>query len=344
MKRFFLLATILFLASSAYSADDRFWLSFTNQGLGFLVQIDTNGNVTKNPVLVSGIKNGNNASAMSEAGGDFFYYYALNLPQGNVRVGLINKNAPALTAFQPFGDPASFDFSWSVSATQGDATKFLVYEKSRKMKGHGSSNNGLFDGFKFRISPRTDGSLLNGGVSSDGRMGWVWAAQGSQPRMYAQPLRADGLPTGTPRVVAASAGVAQIDGNALVCADISGVLSNGNRLVVYRLDAGDLFTKTGRISLQQIDGTTGAKVGGPLVYVNDLRVGTFDDIQTVAIDPQARFFVFTSFNLNCFRYEAFFQALDSSGNPNGNPVSLINCSETQTLNSTNLIGLDLLKD
>jgi hypothetical protein len=68
------------------------------------------------------------------------------------------------------------------------------------LKGFGLSSKPLPDGTSWRLSPATDGGHGTDGVSSDGLMAFSNDYDPPTAQLYVQPLRDDGIPTGSPKV------------------------------------------------------------------------------------------------------------------------------------------------
>jgi hypothetical protein len=329
----FQVVVFLMLICSGFAiAEDHYWVSVGEDGDGdvTLLEINELGQVLVPPTAVlhsNDIGGGEALTAIANPAANLLDLYVLEFGisgsnQHRVFRARIDTKNLSVTSLTPT-NLVTFGEAY-LQVSQG-SRKFLVFEtKGPRVKAYGlNSSNGLPDGTSWRLNPRTDIGEELSGVSSDGRMAFSnnTTTPNSFPtprKLYVQPLRPDGLPTGTPVVSA--------KGDVPLASDISTPLTNGSRLLAF------FDFQKGMIFVQPVDAATGKKlVGTPYPIVTDGGQQT----QTIAIDPKGRFVVYID-SASCDG-EVKFQALDATGHASGTPKTIVSCSDTKFAD----VGLDI---
>jgi hypothetical protein len=340
-----LMVSTLFLATGAQAANT-YWVSFSAIGATasiYLEKIDSTGAILVPPTpittfppslfFLTTLTNG--------APGELFVWgegVDVTKPTQSIIVERTNVSTDnfATSTLREFPVlPTQNGQLFSLSSTQNVNNKLLTFQVSTSLKAFGISPTGAFDGRKFRISPRTSGSFLAGGISPDGRMSWSAAAFSPGDKLYLQPLRADGLPTGTPRVAGSST-----KAELMLTADITNVLANGTRLAVYYN-----IGSTSNVYSQIVDGTTGAKLTQrQLVSSSNIALSTLL-FNGLVVDPNGAFLLQDTVS-TCGSNTVLpiaFQALDSAGKPSGDPIQITDCDFMVSNNVIEIFGIDILE-
>lgn len=320
MFKKFLFCLLILFAGSMVQASDLYWISFLHHGVDdvFLMQIDQFGNVTVAPKDIMDFHS--HSTAMASIAGNKLLVWAND---GDIDRVTVDK---ATLAFSSLKRVAHSNDSNALQVTQGVGGFFLAYEANGDvLKGFFLNSKGNFSGTSFRLSPRTDGNMANGGVSADGLMAFA-KAPGPNDKLYIQPL-SNGHPVGDPVIVANG----EIDS-----ADISNPLSGGIRFVVYQNDG------SRQIMLQPIDSVTAAKKG----TVKVLAAADPDHSdQMIAIDPLGRFLIFSDDAQGCNVSSMYYQALDVMGNASGSRKELVGCAfQNQIGDIHGIRAFDILKN
>lgn len=308
---------VLFTFLNVARAEEE-WVSFGSFGQGtFLMKIDETGEILMDPVQVlppTSIF----LTTLSHPSTSRIAYYAqdlLNFPIITYRV-LINENTLSMTTPKGIGIKLGFTGPSCLMATHRSSPEFLVTRvDDQNPKALEMTSNGTWDGDSWRVNPRINNLLqIQVGVSPDGEMSWGTNANDSIPvaKVFLQGLRENGRPIGDPNVAAS--------GPFIGGADLSDPLPNGRRLFVFEPISADFSQLS--YAVQQVNGTTGQKIGAPHVIAND--GSSF--VQNMAVDPDGAFVVYTSPDPTCGTDIMYFQALDGTGNTEGARKVLIDCS------------------
>lgn len=233
---------------------NHYWLSFGGSLITdskFLMKFDSSGNIlTPATASVPAVQFGSTTGAtaltvkgccklflwIAGAGGNV---YRATVDQSTFLQSSVKKTSLILA------DNAA------LQATQRSSLPtFLATERPLQvLKAFGVNKKGLLDGTSWRLSPATDGGHTLGGVSADGLAALSNEENSPLDHLYLQLLNGNGLPTGSP-VVAGS--------GQFTSADISNLLANGVRYVVYA-------TEDGLLWLQVVDGSDAHKMGTPIL-------------------------------------------------------------------------------
>lgn len=372
VKCFSIIVVLLTCFIAAAQATDMYWVSFGGAGFGdskFLMQIDQNGNITKDPCeVVMGSQFGNlpGATALGKNGIKLTMWMVGGFrPPGYwVYRATINKSNCAVTSFIKTNIWTS---DWSfLQASQIDTGNFLTIERPKPSGGGGNSpmffDNGVLwaaavtksgqgTGDLWRLSPRTQYSNDVGGVAPDAMMALSNDHDSPPDKLYTQALNRHGLPTQIDPFVITNYDGTDLDFQSV---DVSNPMANGRRFAVYTSGfgrqtgaAGGAPVGAADVIVQQINGVTGDKIQSPRTINSSFRGGF---LQTVAVDPKGRFVLFTlgvgpfarPQNGICgFGDELLYQALDGTGHAAGDPISLV---DGCTLGLFGIQGIDILQE
>lgn len=333
MSRFKVLFLLFAVSlSAAIVSADAYWISIGDGGSMYMMQIDENGNILT-PLTAVGsntlFPSGCQGTAMTQTGNPDQLIIWTN-QSGKIARSFFSKSQMQILATTKIplnGTGRSF-----IQSTQKDIPDFFMFATGKSIaKGFGSKSDGSWDGTRWRISPGTDKSLFNAGVSPDGLMVWAAAHNSSfsSNHLYTQPLDSNGLPKGSMK------GVANLD--QVQAASISNPLHDGTRIIAYRMFRSGQFIPVSTDNLvivQKIDAVTGSPVGERKVITS-----TAYNCQShvINIDPDARFVLFIKQDFNCGRDVLEYQALDSAGTPTGPIEELIGCSDGIYVGSMNML-------
>lgn len=340
-KILFLLLAAGLMAGSLY-ASDNYWISI---GTGSddpvrLMQIDASGKVLVPPTdILTRSQTGNNQDRLTamapgpDSGSLFLWVLSENESDEYacpIYRAIVAKNSLQVLSLRKVSILAS-GAKQSFHATQSGRS-FLAFMLGSKgkgttfMKGAEVGADGMTTGLTWNLSPRTGKETDQGGVSSDGRVGFVRIdpTTDNLDEVYVTPLKANGLPAGDPTVIVKRHEVEEIDA--------TNMLSGNRRFVVYLDDQNSL------LFLQVVDGTTLAKQG-PVKLIASPDVDADDQI--LAIDPLGRFVIYLQVSSSCSGSDIMYLALDANGNPAGNPKAIASpCSLSPNYDAFE--GIDLL--
>jgi len=322
------LFVLTLLLQSFTVANDNYWISFSVTN-AYIAKISSSGKILVGPTEVASAGSKPYVAfitALSNAGPGDIYYWMTTLSNNHVELqrGLIHKANPAKPGFQSFAVAPIGVLTLGITQ---DLPGFIVFERPLNiLKGFLVTGSAKYGGDSFRLCPRTDGSVQEGGISADGRIGWSWAPLKKLPKLYVQPLGSDGLPIGTPQV----AGTKSVTSST----DISNPLSGGKRILTY-FENND----SSRIMTQVINAVSGQKLDAPRVIGSN---GI--DFGDLAIDPFGRFVLYFKNNPICNRPSLWLQPIDSNGAAEGRPIEMLNCSAKSLQEIQTPSGLDILKD
>lgn len=336
MKRYLFSIIILascFIASAAIA--DTYWVSFSaDDGHGiFLMQISETGKILRTPAEIVNEKTVEDCDCSTAIGnhGEYLYLWITNEHSHVFGVTVDKKTAKAESKARMF--PTLTGTDDILACTQNDNLTFIaLLTRGEMYRALGVKSSGIVDGTSWRLSPRTDGGAYNAAISPDGEMSVVVSVDSPINKIYAQPLRAfDSKPFGTPVVVAA--------GTKLASVDVTNILGNGLRLVVYG-DRGQ-----GKILAQYVHPVTGEKVGAPKRLVNFWMPEEAWQ-NSLAVDPLGRFLLFTQYQEKCKDNDLiYFLPLNAAGMAASQPRELVGCSFTKQQSiKDDLMGLDLMRE
>jgi hypothetical protein len=323
------------ISGAAGVSTDLYWITFSGDCSCdhiFLMQIDADGNtvIAPKPVLSLADVSGN-TSALSKNGTQ-----KLNLFHWNKKAKLTRTviDKATLKVIGKKTTTITTKDGEFLQATQRDQDNFVIGERV----------TGPLAAYKLSATavPKAPGSDLDSNIpmtndeasiSSDGLMLITNRSDldiNTPDKLYAQVLDAQGVPQGTPKLLASFQDIE--------ASDVTDVLESGLRFVVYVVDSGTI--PDDRLYLQKIN-SSGAKVGGKKLI--NTPPNREEDAQTVAIDPLGRFVVFTiqGDDFGCFGQDILvYQKLSSTGEKSGPLKVLANCS----LVVDDMKNLDILKE
>jgi len=314
---------------------DIYWVSFNaDDGHGiYLMQINETGKILKTPEEIADEKSVENCDCSTAIGnsGDYLYIWITN--ENNHLLGVYVDKKTAKAEGKPRILAASTQTDDVLGCTQNDNLPFLAYVvKDRSYRAYGVKSTGMLDGKYWRLSPRTEGGVNDAAISPDGEMSVVVDTDSPIHKIYAQPLRSsDSKPFGDPKVIGAGRQVGSVD--------VTNVLGNGLRLVVY----GDVQLR--KVFGQFVHPVSGEKVGLPKTLVSLWKPEeAWQD--SLAIDPLGRFLLFTHYPQKCNNNDLiYFLPLKTDGTAASQPQELVGCSFTKKQGITDdLMGLDLLRE
>jgi hypothetical protein len=316
------------LLQSFTVANDNYWISFSVTN-AYVAKINSSGKILMGPTEVASAGSRPYAAfitALSNAGSGDIYFWMTTHPNNRtieVQRGKIHKANPSKPNLQAFGIAPIGVLTLGITQ---DLPGFIVFERPLNvLKGFLVNGSANYGGNSFRVCPRTDGSVQEGGVSADGRMAWSWAPLQKLPKLYVQPLSSNGLPSGNPQVVGT--------GSFTSSTDISNPIG-GKRIITYFENNG-----SSKIMTQIINAENGEKLDTPRVIGSN---GT--DFSDLAIDPAGKFVLYFKNDPNCGRPSLFLQPIDSNGIANGKTVNMMKCSTKALQEIQTPSGLDILKD
>jgi hypothetical protein len=320
-------------AAGIVQSSEFYWVTFSGDcscDSVFVMQIDANGNIIKAPKEVLNVETyGAGASALVKLGGSKLVLLHWNGFSYMTRA-IINKstlNASAVKNTNLYSIENEF-----LHVTQKKSGNFLIAEDyaDGSLSAVKISKKGLPKSGSTDISPAAPLNSDEASIASDGLFVVTnrFSNTGGKEKLYVQPLDDTGAPVGNPKLIAKFKDVESVD--------VTNPLPDGNRFVVYTVDAGT--TPDDRIYLQTIN-ETGKKVGGKKLI--NTPPDRSEDSQTVAIDPLGRFVLFTmgGDDYGCAGSDILvYQALASDGSANGSVKVLGSCE----LVTDDIMNLDIV--
>ncbi len=322
-------------AAGIVQSTDFYWVTFSGDcscDSVFVMQIDANGNIIKAPQEVLDVETyGAGASALVKLGGSKLVLLHWNSFSYMTRA-IINKttlNASAIKNTGLFSYENEF-----LHVTQNKSGNFLIAEDyvDGSLNAVKISKKGMPKAGSTPVAPAAPLESDEASISSDGLFAVTnrYSDTGGKEKLYVQPLDDTGSPSGPPKLIAKFKDVESVD--------ITNPLPDGNRFVVYTVDAGT--TPDDRLYLQTIS-PTGKKVGGKKLI--NTPPDRSEDSQTVAIDPLGRFVLFTmgGDDYGCVGNDILvYQALSTDGSPNGSLKVLGSCE----LVTDDIMNLDVVQE
>jgi hypothetical protein len=321
--------------AAVVQSTDLYWVTFSGDcGCDdiFIMQIDSNGNVTIPPTPVLSVGDASvNTSALSLNGTDklnFFHWDG----KGKLTLTVIDK-----TTLKPISNKKT-------KITTQDGEFLQVTQKDDKNFIIGERKTGQLAAFELGSTyvPKSKGSNLDtnlvmandeASISSDGfaLITNRWDLNQVNPdELYLQLLAEKGVPTGTPTLLAKYQDIE--------ATDVTDPLAKGKRYVVYIVDSGT--TPDDQLYLQKI--TSSGKKSGKKILINT-PPNREEDAQVVAIDPLGRFVIFTvqGDDFGCYGQDILvYQGLSKKGKKSGGLKPLASCD----LVIDDIRNLDLVKE
>ena len=314
---------------------DQYWVTFSGDCSCddiFVMQIDGAGNVIKQPKAVLDIATyGTGASALLKLGTSKLILLHWKDSTFLARA-IISKSTLKASGIKTTG-LYSYESEF-MEVTQNASGNFLIAEDALDgtLSAYKISKKGIPQTQASQVSPQAPMSSDEASISSDGQIVVTnrYSATSTKEKLYVQPLDNNGAPKGSPTLIAKYKDVESVDA--------TNPLPDGNRFVVYTVDAGTV--PDDRLYLQVVN-PQGKKVGQKKLINTPPDRG--EDSQTVAIDPKGQFVLFTmgGDQYGCPGNDILvYQALASNGKPNGTVKVLADCS----LVSDDIMNLDIVQE
>jgi len=322
-------------AAGIVQSNEFYWVTFSGDcscDSVFVMQIDANGNIIKAPKEVLDVEtHGAGASALVKLGSSKLVLLHWNGFSYMTRA-IINKSTLNASAIKSTG-LYSYENEF-LHVTQKKSGNFLIAEDyvDGSLSGFKISKKGIPKSVSTAVSPAAPLLSDEASIASDGLFAVTnrYSDTGGKEKLYVQTLDDAGSPSGAPKLIAKFKDVESVD--------VTNPLPDGNRFVVYTVDAGT--TPDDRIYLQTIN-PTGKKVGGKKLI--NTPPDRSEDGQTIAIDPLGRFVLFTmgGDDYGCAGSDILvYQALSTDGSANGSVKVLGSCD----LVTDDIMNLDVVME
>lgn len=229
-------------------------------------------------------------------------------------------------AFEEFGGPVLSDAGVLQVTQKPESNWFLgrarIGNVGQIYKSFGISSNLKWNKKSKSVSPPRAGSINAISVSADGRMLIESVSQPADAlELVLQPLAADSSRAGAPFINALTENAFSVD--------CSNATADGSRKVVYRLShIVGIDSISSRVVVQSISPAGKLEGEAKTVAPQETRIVTRGDVpQSIAIDPQSRFVIYTS-TVNCGKKVLKFQPIDAQGNASGTAKVIFGCGRT----------------
>jgi hypothetical protein len=334
MRFKFVAITVLFFSSigaSAVDPPDKFWISFVShkslRSTRNLMQIDLFGTVLLPPMKIDqlGHVHLTHPTALSFNGPDRLNFWVGPHPMSRF---IINKTT-LKTIRQVQTKLDRFDADSFLAVTHRKSDNFIAFDVPTddgiRLAAYPLDSGGKVIGKSWFLSPPfspvCETFLCGGGVAPNGRVAF-WAdfdhKRASRNELFVRLLGSRGRPVGDPifiEEVTTKVAFAPAHYND---ADVSSVLPEGLRYVVYIRVPHTEEERPDSLRLQKIDASTGAKIGDPIILTKDLDLGD------VKVDPKGRFVLFTDHSDGgVLANGLYYLALDATGHPSGKPRPIV---------------------
>jgi hypothetical protein len=221
-----------------------------------------------------------------------------------------------------------------LQVSQNKSNNFIIAEDSSdgSLNRYAVNKQGIPTGQKSAVTPKAPLDSDEASLAADGLAAVTnrYSATSSKEKLYLQLLDDKGVANGSPKLLAKYKDIE--------ASDVTSLLDNGHRYVVYTVDVGTI--PDDRVYLQVVN-STGGKVGKKILI--NTPPDRDEDSQTIAIDPEGRFVLFTmdGINYGCVDQDILvYQGLTPDGKANGPLKVLANCS----LVTDDIMNLDVLKE
>ena len=243
-------------------------------------------------------------------------------------VGPFQKFGTKITEFYPSLQASQFTNPHAIAVFNKEQYRALRYNKRGKFAHRSTQIYPIFSDETFSFA---------GGASSDFHFSWNSGQINNTAAFYGiarltPKLKVDGNPLG-------------VTGPVVISGDITNDLNGLGRLFVYRevgAKKGDQFTT--RIVAQQFDPNTLNFIGAPYP-ITKFNLTSFVDaegIQSVAVDPSARFVAYTTFSKSCDKEILKYRLLDNNFRPTGKSKTILGCNDLKDA-SVGAFGLDVVR-
>ena len=326
---------ILSGAAGAVQSTDYYWVTFSGDcscDSVFIMQIDGDGNVLKAPKAVLDVERyGAGASGLVKLGSSKLVLLHWKDSSFLARA-IINKstlNASSIKTTSLYSVENEF-----LHVTQNASKNYLIAEDPRKggkLSTFEISSKGIPKTTSTETAPQAPMESDEASISSDGEVVITnrYSPSGGKEKLYVQFVK-DGQPVGSPKFLTSFTDIESVD--------VTNELTDGNRFVVYTVDAGT--SPDDRIFLQKMN-STGKKIGQKKIV--NTPPDRHEDSQTVSIDPLGGFVLFTmgGDDYGCAGNDILvYQKLSSDGSPSG-PVKVLGSCELVT---DDIMNIDILKE
>ncbi len=322
-------------AAGIVQSNDTYWVTFSGDcscDSIFIMQIDGSGNILKAPKAVLDVETfGAGASALVKLGSSKLVLLHWKSSSYLARA-IIDKSTLKASGVTTTG-LYSFENEF-LHATQKSSNNFLIAENypNGTLSSYGISSKGIPKSTGSSLAPGAPNDSDEASISSDGLSLITnrYSDTGSIEQLFVQALDEKGSPVGSPKLLAKFKDIESVD--------VTNPLANGDRFVVYTVDAGT--TPDDRIFLQTIN-ATGKKIGSKKIV--NTPPDRSEDSQTVAIDPLGRFVLFTmgGDQFGCAGNDILvYQALSANGAASG-PLKVLGSCDLVT---DDIMNLDILME
>jgi hypothetical protein len=316
-------------------SSDLYWVTFSGDcscDYIFVMQIDSDGNVIQPPKAVLDIaRYGTGATALGKLGSgklilwhwdDSSFLLRAQIKKNNLKPSKLKTT-----------DLYSFENEF-LQVSQNKSANFILAEDSAdsSLNQYPVNKRGIPTGQKGAVSPQAPLESDEASLSADG-LAVVTnrsSAASSREKLYLQLLDETGSAKGSPKFLAKYKDIE--------ASDVSSLLDDDKRFVVFTVDEGT--TPDDRVYLQVVNSS--GKKSGKKILINT-PPDRDEDSQTIAIDPEGRFVLFTmdGVNYGCTDQDILaYQALTPDGKPNGSLKVLADCN----LVTDDIMNLDVLKE
>lgn len=341
----FVLLVFTFLNSTYSVPKELMWISFAGPGSGkFLMQIDALGNVIMAPTRVSeGSKtHPSHVTALSFNGTNAlnFWFISSNNDGSIFRIVINKASLKSVRIIQTSLVGLGGRFS-TINVSHRSLNNLISFPKqiseSISVVAYPLDESGRVVGSKRFLSPSLlqpacENKDCTGGIVSNGRLSY-WVTSDPvvirRAELFIQPIGPGGHPIGDPvladKIITQfiSRGVSKF--TAVDATDT--LVANKKYLVYMQQPATPSEPERPKLLLQQIDATTGKQLEKPIVLYREVE----EFGGNTKIDPDGRFVLFVTDEPPGL----FYQALDVTGRPNGQPKNLY---------KARISGIDLLRE
>lgn len=217
-----------------------------------------------------------------------------------------------------------------LQVTQRPSSNWLLARSvfSRLYQSFGINSSQEWNGKMTTVSPPLPGSIVAASISADGRMlTESIQTKSGLSELVDQQLSGNSSRNGDPAVIGLSMLATAVD--------CSNILNGRARIVVYRVShvVGIDEVET-QVFLQRIHASTGMELGSAISLTpKETRVVTLaDSSQSVAIDPQGLFVLYTAAG-ECGKKVLKFQTLDSNGDGSTSAKVVFGCNRVADTHS-----------
>ena len=316
-------------------SSDLYWITFSGDcscDSVFVMQIDGSGNILKGPSPVLDVETfGAGASGLVKLGNNKLVLLHWKASSFMARA-IIDKATLKSSAVKTTG-LYSIENEF-LHITQKANGNFLIAENpiDGKLSSYNITKKGIPSASSKALAPAAPWSSDEASIASDGRVVVTnrYSNTSSKEKLYIQALDDKGVPIGAPKYLTKFTDIESVD--------VTNPLPDGNRFVVYTVDAGT--TPDDRIYLQTIS-PEGKKIGTKKII--NTPPDRSEDSQTVAIDPLGKFVLFTmgGDQYGCAGSDILvYQGLSATGSASG-PIKVLGSCQLVT---DDIMNLDIVHE